>query len=163
MNCIKIGVPGKLILGDYFQENMTSQRPFLWLKIRFPGRPIFIQFIPGCSWARTGAARRSASRPSPPARQSGTTRPQSSGLSCPAWLRGERVRTRAVRKSQVRECLGFCTADFWSSLVYKSAEQETQTLPNLTLPISSGYLLKFLLLSNGSLQMFLSEVLLKSR
>ena len=24
MNCIKIGLPGKLILRDYFQENMTS-------------------------------------------------------------------------------------------------------------------------------------------
>ena len=23
-NCIKIGLPGKLILGDYFQENVTS-------------------------------------------------------------------------------------------------------------------------------------------
>ena len=36
----------KLILRDYFQENMTSQRPFLLLRISFPGRPIFIQFIP---------------------------------------------------------------------------------------------------------------------
>ena len=25
----KIGVPGKTILGDYFQENRTSRRPFL--------------------------------------------------------------------------------------------------------------------------------------
>ena len=23
-NCVKIGLPGKLILGDYFQKNMTS-------------------------------------------------------------------------------------------------------------------------------------------
>ena len=45
-NCIKIGLPGKSILGDYFQENMTSQRPFLLLRISFPGRPIFIQFVP---------------------------------------------------------------------------------------------------------------------
>ena len=36
-NCIKIGLPGKLILGDYFQENGTSQRPFLLLRISFPG------------------------------------------------------------------------------------------------------------------------------
>ena len=28
-NSIKIGLPGKLILGDYFQENMISRRPFL--------------------------------------------------------------------------------------------------------------------------------------
>ena len=30
---------------------------------------------------------------------------------------------RADRKSQVRQCLGVCKADFWSSLVYESAEQ----------------------------------------
>ena len=29
----KIGLPGKLILRDYFQENMTSRRPFLFLRI----------------------------------------------------------------------------------------------------------------------------------
>ena len=45
-NCIKIGLPGKSILGYYFQENRTPRRPFLLLKISFPGRPIFIQFIP---------------------------------------------------------------------------------------------------------------------
>ena len=28
-NCIKIGLHGKLILGDYYQENGTSRRPFL--------------------------------------------------------------------------------------------------------------------------------------
>ena len=33
-------------------------------------------------------------------------------------------------------CLGFCTADFWSSLDYESAEKN-QPLPNLRLPISS--------------------------
>ena len=47
MNCAKIGLPGKSIVGDYFQENRTSQRPFLLVRISFPGRPIFIQFIPG--------------------------------------------------------------------------------------------------------------------
>ena len=46
MNCIKIGLPGKFILRDYFQENSTSQRPFLLLRISFLGRHIFIQFIP---------------------------------------------------------------------------------------------------------------------
>ena len=45
-NCIKIGLPGKSILGDYFQANVTSQRPFLLVRISFPGRPIFIQFVP---------------------------------------------------------------------------------------------------------------------
>ena len=33
-SCIKIGLPGKSILGDYFQENGTSRRPFLLLRIR---------------------------------------------------------------------------------------------------------------------------------
>ena len=46
-NCIKLGLPGKLILRDYFQENRTSRRPLLSLRISFPGRPIFIQFVPG--------------------------------------------------------------------------------------------------------------------
>ena len=27
-NCIKIGLPGKSILEEYFQENGTSQRPY---------------------------------------------------------------------------------------------------------------------------------------
>ena len=36
---------------------------------------------------------------------------------------------RGIEKSQVRQCSVFCTADFWSSLVYKSAVQKTQTLP----------------------------------
>ena len=45
-NCIKIGLPGKSILGYYFQENGTSQRPFLLLKISFPERHIFIQLPP---------------------------------------------------------------------------------------------------------------------
>ena len=42
----KIGLPGKSIFGDYLQENRTSRRPFLLLRISFPGRPLFIQFIP---------------------------------------------------------------------------------------------------------------------
>ena len=42
-NCIKIGLPGKSILGDYFQEKRTSRRPLLLLRISFPARPIFIQ------------------------------------------------------------------------------------------------------------------------
>ena len=42
----KICLPGKSILRDYFQENVTSRRPFLLLLISFPGRPIFIQLPP---------------------------------------------------------------------------------------------------------------------
>ena len=45
-NCIKIGLPGKSILRDYSQENETSRRPVLLLRISFPGRPIFIQLPP---------------------------------------------------------------------------------------------------------------------
>ena len=40
-------------------------------------------------------------------------------------------------KSQVRQCLHFCTADFLSWLAYESAEPKIQTLPNLRLSISS--------------------------
>ena len=32
----KMGLPGKLILGGYFQANVTSPRPFLLLRICFP-------------------------------------------------------------------------------------------------------------------------------
>ena len=31
---------------------------------------------------------------------------------------------RPDRKSQVVQCFGFCTADFWSLLAYESAEQK---------------------------------------
>ena len=58
MNCVKIGLPGKLIIGDYFQENRTSRIPFLLLRISFPGRPIFIQFVPGFS-SRVGEVEKS--------------------------------------------------------------------------------------------------------
>ena len=46
-NCTKLDLLGKSILGDYFKESRTSKRPFLLLRISFPGRPIFIQFVPG--------------------------------------------------------------------------------------------------------------------
>ena len=45
---MKIGLPGKSILRYYFQENRTSRRPFLLLRISFLGRSIFIQLVPGC-------------------------------------------------------------------------------------------------------------------
>ena len=32
--------------------------------------------------------------------------------------------SRGIRNPGVRQCLGFCTADFWSSLAYESAEQK---------------------------------------
>ena len=44
-NCIKIGLPGKSIPRDYFQEKRSSCRPIL--RISVPGRSIFIQFVPG--------------------------------------------------------------------------------------------------------------------
>ena len=61
-NCIKISLPGKSILGDYFQENRTSQRPFLVLRIRFPGRPMFIQFIPAAAASHCRRRRRTRSQ-----------------------------------------------------------------------------------------------------
>ena len=64
-----IGTP---ILGDYFQENRTSWRPFLLLRISFPGRPIFIQLVPGNWW--WGAP---AQSPLIPRRRR-----------CPSWGRG---------------------------------------------------------------------------
>ena len=45
----KIGLPGKSILGEYFQEDRTFRRPFLLLRISFPGRPIFIQLPPAAA------------------------------------------------------------------------------------------------------------------
>ena len=33
---------------------------------------------------------------------------------------------RADKKSQVRQYLGFCTTDFWSSLAYESSEQKAK-------------------------------------
>ena len=73
----KIGLPGKSILGDYFQENRTSRRPFLLLRISFPGRPILIQLVPdrrrrGRPWSRL-----------PPL----------------GWRRGGRARTRRSRRT----------------------------------------------------------------
>ena len=43
-NCIKIGLPENRF--SYFQENRASRRPLILLRISFPGRPIFIQFVP---------------------------------------------------------------------------------------------------------------------
>ena len=44
---MKIGLPGKLILRDYFQEKRTSRRPFLLLRIDFPGIPILYNWLQG--------------------------------------------------------------------------------------------------------------------
>ena len=65
MNCIKICLPGKSILRDYFQENRTSRRPFLLLRISFPGRPIFIQLPPGGRSVPAGSAAARGSAQSP--------------------------------------------------------------------------------------------------
>ena len=63
-NCIKMGLPGRSILGDYFLENRTSRGPLLLLKITFPGRPIFIQFVPGKRTTMTPPQRRRKGVPS---------------------------------------------------------------------------------------------------
>ena len=46
--------------------------------------------------------------------------------------------SRADRKSQVRQSLGFCAADFWSSLAYESAEQKPKhcLTPGFLIPLS---------------------------
>ena len=46
--------------------------------------------------------------------------------------------SRADRKSQVRQCLVFCSADSSAKEDQKSAVPKIQTLPNLRLPINSG-------------------------
>ena len=45
-NYIKIGLPGKWILRDHFEENRTSKRPFLFLRISFQGRSFFYTIGP---------------------------------------------------------------------------------------------------------------------
>ena len=57
-NCIKIALPGKSILGDYFQENVTSRRP--------SGKTYFYT-IASCSAGPTSPP---SGRPSPPSRRS---------------------------------------------------------------------------------------------
>ena len=57
------------------------------------------------------------------------------------FLNGKICRSLIARpdgNSQVRQCFGFCTADSWSSSAYESAEQKTQTLLKMRLPISSA-------------------------
>ena len=41
-------------------------------------------------------------------------------------IESNRLMSRADRKSQVSQCLGFCRADFWSLLAYKSAKQKPE-------------------------------------
>ena len=49
----KIGLPGKAILGDYFQENRTSRRPFSLTEIQFSGKTHFYTIRP---WATDSQA-----------------------------------------------------------------------------------------------------------
>ena len=39
----------------YFQESRTSRRHFLLLRISFPGKPIFMQFVPASSRSATSS------------------------------------------------------------------------------------------------------------
>ena len=45
-NCIEIGLPGKSILRDFFQVNMTSRRPFLLTENQFSGKTYFYTIHP---------------------------------------------------------------------------------------------------------------------
>ena len=44
---------------------------------------------------------------------------------------------RGIRNPGVRQCLGFCTADFWSSLAYESAVQKPKhcLTPGFLIPL----------------------------
>ena len=65
--------------------------------------------------------------------QSGGVRPFGVSLLIAGWddtgtamTRLFSVANRTDRKSQVKQCLGFSTADFLSSLAYESAEQKPE-------------------------------------
>ena len=45
---------------------------------------------------------------------------------------------RGIRNPGVKQCLGFCTADFWSSLAYESAEQKPKHC------LTPGFLIQYL-------------------
>ena len=53
--------------------------------------------------------------------------------------------SRADRKSQVRQCLGFCTPDFWSLFAYESAEEKPKHC--LTWDFLSALLMSYLVSS----------------
>ena len=44
---------------------------------------------------------------------------------------------RGIRNPGFRQCLGFCTVDFWSSLAYESAEQKPKhsLTPGFLIPL----------------------------
>ena len=64
--------------------------------------------------------------------QSGGVRPFGVSLLIAGWddtgtaIQLLSVANRTDRKSQVKQCLGFSTADFLSSLTYESAEQKPE-------------------------------------
>ena len=64
-NCMEIGLPGKSILGDYFEENRTSRRPFLLLRISFPGEDLSL-YNSSLSISAMAALTRSAPPPLTP-------------------------------------------------------------------------------------------------
>ena len=55
------------------------------------------------------------------------------------------VMSRADRKSQVRQCLDFCTPDFWSLFAYESAEEKPKHC--LTWDFLSALLMSYLVSS----------------
>ena len=60
-------------------------------------------------------------------------RPTSSSLASRSWF----VIARGIRNPGVRQCLGFCSGDFWSSLAYESAEQKPKhcLTPGFLIPL----------------------------
>ena len=59
-------------------------------------------------------------------------------------VRGEQVIFRGISNPGVRQCLGFCPADFWYSFAYESAEQQPKhcLTPGFLIPL---VMLKFLI------------------
>ena len=93
------------ILRHYYQENMTSRIPFLFLRIDFPGRLIFIQLPPGISPRGRPSL---PSTPSPRRRKSSRSSKslwwsRRSWRSSLSWSQSWR-RPRSSKRSSVKSC-----------------------------------------------------------
>ena len=64
------------------------------------------------------------------------------------------VTIRGIRNPGVGQCLGFCTADLWSSLAYESAEQKPKHCLN------PGFLIPLVTMPRCSIKRTLQEALL---
>ena len=124
----KIGLPGKLILRDYFQENVTSRRPFLLLFREDLFLYNCLQFFAALKTLEEDRQKADFN----PVPHLNSLSELLEKVNCflviclgfQKWsLHRYCVLIRADGKSQVRQCLGLRTADFSSSLAYESADQ----------------------------------------